>query len=769
MTRIYDFRHDVTIGGGARASTPPAARPISRVHAVAFTGASGAIEAELRGRLRLKAGDTFDFYKWQGDRDRLEQALRKDDRLEARVSARRSGSAGEAAPTVDLTYNVYRGPRTVIDISGIPGDGPVRKELARLWGQAVFDAFLLDEARNAARAAMIRDGYLRATVTATIDRRESTDEKHLVIGIQPGTRYAHPRLAFTGQKHVSAKRLDDLAATSPSPWIDPAPLTKAVIAMYRNEGFLDADVRTGTPVFDAASATLPIVIREGQAFRLESVEFVGPSARTPAVAAKAFGLLPGAALTRAAADSAVQALTASYRKDGFNAVRVTLTSQATRATGLVALTVTVDEGPRQVVRDVAVTGVSRTSPTLVSRALKLDVGQPVDLSAWAEARKRLYDSGVFRQVDIRVEPIEEAPVSAAAPHLEQPIRARVTLAEWPPLRVRYGFELDDEIKPASEATTLRPGLAADLTYRNVFGRAGSAGVAARYTKDFSATRGFYSTPSFFGWPLASTLFLARSREHRGASTSSPFVIDKYEFTAEQKFRAVRRLQVAYSYNFQRNHTFDVNVDPNDPGAFVVPAFNVARLTGTALVDTRDDLVDATRGLLFSSTVEYGASFLGSDLRFAKYFVQQNYYRTLGGGVVFATSGRLGLGAGFGEPLIGTERFHAGGGNSVRGFSQDALGPVDCLGDPAGGNALLVFNEELRFPIAWRFRGVGFLDAGNVFPTIRDLGLTTLRAGAGVGLRVQTPVALLRLDLGTPLRARPGETRLRWFFSIGQAF
>ena len=102
-------------------------------------------------------------------------------------------------------------------------------------------------------------------------------------------------------------------------------------------------------------------------------------------------------------------------------------------------------------------------------------------------------------------------------------------------------------------------------------------------------------------------------------------------------------------------------------------------------------------------------------------------------------------------------------------TEDTLGPVDVFGDPAGGNALLVFNEELRFPIAWRFRGVGFFDAGNAFATIDELSLRRLRMGAGVGLRVQTPFALLRADLGTPLAPKPGEPRVRWFFSIGQAF
>jgi len=544
---------------------------------------------------------------------------------------------------------------------------------------------------------------------------------------------------------------------------------RAVTSMYRNEGFLDAGVTVGPPAFDGDAATLPVVITEGPQFHLETVAFVGARSRPSAALEKAFPLQSGAPLTRAAADSAVQALTSSYRADGFNAVRVTLTSQATRASGLVALTVSVDEGRRQVVRNIAIEGIRRTNPALVSRELHLAVGQPVDLSSWAQARKRLFDTGVFRQVDIQAMPIDELHADSSPPVENiQPIRARVTLEEFPPLRVRYGFEVEDQVQPVSETRTLRPGVAADATYRNVFGRAVTAGLALRYTKDFEAARGFFSTPSFLGLPLTSNLFLARSREQRGMSTSEPYVVNKSELTAEQRFRAGRRLQVAYSYSFERSHTSKLHPNLDNPLAFFTLPVNIARLTATALVDTRNDLVDATRGLLLSSTFEYGAAALGSDNRFAKYFFQQNYYRTFGHGLVLATSGRLGLAAGYGQNLVSSERFLAGGGNSVRGYKQDGLGPVDFFGDP-GGNALLVFNEEIRFPIAWRFRGVWFFDAGNAFATVGDLGFGRLRAGTGVGLRVQTPYVLLRVDLGTPLGPRPGEARARWFFSIGQSF
>ena len=116
-SRIYDFRHDVTIGGAAVAKAAVSQPPASRVASVRFTGTPGVPEAELRGRLKLTEGKTFDFFRWQEDRDRLEEWLRKDGHFEARVSARRSGSRAAAAAPVDLTYDVDRGPRTIVDIS----------------------------------------------------------------------------------------------------------------------------------------------------------------------------------------------------------------------------------------------------------------------------------------------------------------------------------------------------------------------------------------------------------------------------------------------------------------------------------------------------------------------------------------------------------------------------------------------------------------------------------------------------------------------------
>ena len=176
------------------------------------------------------------------------------------------------------------------------------------------------------------------------------------------------------------------------------------------------------------------------------------------------------------------------------------------------------------------------------------------------------------------------------------------------------------------------------------------------------------------------------------------------------------------------------------------------------------------------------SWLGSDLPYLKYFAQYFHYfplrppqrkpftnEILRPRLVFATGVRFGLAQGIGGDVPTSERFYAGGSTTLRGFEQNAVGPIGVNNVPAGGNMLLVLNNELRAPLAWIVDGVVFVDIGNVFARVTDFALTDLRKSAGVGLRVRTPWFLIRGDYGVVVDRQPGERRGRFYFSIGQAF
>jgi len=137
--------------------------------------------------------------------------------------------------------------------------------------------------------------------------------------------------------------------------------------------------------------------------------------------------------------------------------------------------------------------------------------------------------------------------------------------------------------------------------------------------------------------------------------------------------------------------------------------------------------------------------------------------------VFATAVRLGISKGMGTFVPTTERFYAGGSTTLRGFEHNAVGPIGPTGIATGGDAMLLLNNELRFPLFRMFDGVGFVDIGNVFEKATDFSFSDLRETAGLGLRVRTKWVLVRGDYGFVLDAREGERKGRFYFSIGQAF
>lgn len=114
-----------------------------------------------------------------------------------------------------------------------------------------------------------------------------------------------------------------------------------------------------------------------------------------------------------------------------------------------------------------------------------------------------------------------------------------------------------------------------------------------------------------------------------------------------------------------------------------------------------------------------------------------------------------------------ERFYSGGSTSNRGWQRSMLGPPRESGRPAGGKSQLEFNLEVRHPLFWLLEGAVFVDAANVWTESLHLPPGELAYAAGLGLRLNTPIGPVRLDVARPLWH---ETK-RWqvFINIGQAF
>ncbi len=198
-------------------------------------------------------------------------------------------------------------------------------------------------------------------------------------------------------------------------------------------------------------------------------------------------------------------------------------------------------------------------------------------------------------------------------------------------------------------------------------------------------------------------------------------------------------------------------------------FFIGALPASLSYDGSNDLLDPTRGFRLALRVSPEASLQAGTFGYTRAQADASFYQPVSGTVVLAGRARLGTIFGASRDRIApSRRFYAGGGGSVRGYGFQRLGPRDpVFDDPIGGRSLAEFAIEARVRLG-DFGIVPFLDGGNIstspLPRFEDL-----RFGAGIGVRYHTRFGPIRVDLGTPLNPRPGDSRLAVYVSLGQAF
>lgn len=112
-------------------------------------------------------------------------------------------------------------------------------------------------------------------------------------------------------------------------------------------------------------------------------------------------------------------------------------------------------------------------------------------------------------------------------------------------------------------------------------------------------------------------------------------------------------------------------------------------------------------------------------------------------------GRIELGANFHDDfsaLPASQRFFAGGDQSVRGYDYQAIGTKNDDGDVIGGQYLTTASVELERRIKGNWGAAVFVDGGGAdekFPV-------KMYYGAGLGLRYRAPVGTFSVDLAHPL-------------------
>ncbi len=675
-------------------------------------------EGELLRASGLKVGQRVGPFDALDAADKLRARLEDAGHLEAEVGAWLEGAKAHV--------RVSAGPRYDWRVVG----WATPRAFARRLRAALFEDEALERGRAELLRVLIQRGHLRARVTTSVETRP--DGRTLVFGVEPGPRLRLESARFLGARALSSDELLRLAGGLSGVLADPAAARQAWLEAYRARFFLAAQVSAPRLEQHDGRLSLEVTVDEGAPARIASLTLEGGTLAADELS-RSSGLAPGDVYSDAATLTATRRLAERFVGLGHPEARVLAEA---RPRGLdFDLVLHLRAGPRIEISALDVQGAERTRAALLRVRSGLQTGRPLDVRALAAAENRLLALGTLSSARI---------TSDAA----EPGRLRLDVRERAPLALDYRLRYADETGFSVQT---------DGELRHLFGLGLVLGGRYRVGRDERDARAFLNLPLGPG-PL--TISAARLSEDlpRFVGDVDPNLRVQRELRAQQALEAFRPWVLLGGYRFKRVTLLPFQPDPID----------VAALSLSLVRETRDNPLDPRAGRFYGLDVELAPAWLASDFTFVKGSAQAFFARSRGD-VTWAQGYRLSLARGLGgQRLTSTERFKAGGAYTVRGFASDELGPF-FLGQPAGGEALLVLNQELR----WRHRsGLGtalFYDAGNVYASAGELRALRLRHALGVGLRYSSPFGLLRVDFGFPLARRATEKSWRWFFTFGQAF
>lgn len=444
-----------------------------------------------------------------------------------------------------------------------------------------------------------------------------------------------------------------------------------------------------------------------------------------------------------AADSAIEAWReASHAKAKIAEQRVIARHGQNRLSAILR----VDPGPSLKFGKVTVGGNGKVRTQRIRIIAGIEEGQEFDPAELDRAVKRLRRSGAFRSVTI-------TEGRAVADNNTLPLT--IGVVEQTPRRFGFGAEY---------STVDGVSLSAFWLHRNLLGGAERLRVEGEITGIAGETGG---TDYSFG------IRYERPATPRADvdlfSTLSWESLDEPDFTSET---------TEFTLGFTRYATDDLVVtfglgylysDVSD--AFGQQTYSLITLPLSATYDRRRNPIDAVDGYYadLELTPFHGLSGTSDG---GQLVLDARGYESFGADEQLTFAARLQIGSLFGPNLATSPpiyRFFSGGGGTVRGQDYQSLAIDLGNGRRSGGRSFLGLSAEIRQQITDSIEIVGFADWGYIgdeaFPDLSD----NTHSGVGLGLRYDTGIGPIRLDIATPAGGSTTASDFYLYVGIGQAF
>jgi outer membrane protein insertion porin family len=759
--------------------------------------------ARVRGSA-IRNGKSYSLRNIQNATQYLEAQLIDHDYLGSRVQM----AGAEYDPSThraDIRFDVTPGERAHVVVEGVHLRARTRRKLLPIYQIAGLDPELIQESRENLISNFQAKGYFDIAVQS--DVQPAPNGQTILFRIIKGTRHKVTEVAIVGNQKLPGDQLRSHVKVQKGRFFShgafSARLLKTSIdnleRVYQAEGFSSAKV-TSEVKKNGGDISVQFRVDEGPQDIVEALHVVGNNTvPVSSLAPQGLKVSEGEPYSTKKVDEDRNQIGAQYLRMGYLNANFRATARpVAKNPHRLEVTYTISEGPKVILGSVTTLGAKVTRQSLIDRTVQLKSETPLREDDLMGAEGRLYSLGIFDWAEID-------PRRQITTQTDEDVLVKLHEARQNEIKYGFGFEVVNRGGNVPGGTIALPGLPpvgvpsnfetsektfwgprgtfqySRLNFRGLGETLTLAALGARLVQRGSAS---YIDPHFLGTSWTSNLTLSGERNSENPIYTSRQGDFGFQLERPLNTSGTKTLTVRYDYRQTAltDLLFPQLVDPEDRHV------RLSTLSGTFAKDTRDQALDAHKGMY--QTVELGINpiALGSSVNFARLRAQQAYYKEIGKGIVWANSLRIGAEQEFaGSRVPLSELFFSGGGSTLRGFPLNGAGPqrsVTVCGNPSdastcaqitvptGGRELVILNSEFRIPLPLK-KGLGivaFYDGGNVFQHVgfNDFGSNYTNT-LGIGLRYATPIGPVRLDLGHNFNPLTGIKSTQFFVTLGQAF
>jgi outer membrane protein assembly complex protein YaeT len=670
--------------------------------------------------------------------------------------------------TVQPSIDIEAGPKILIQVSGVHVSRGKLKELVPIYQERSIDADLLTEGERNLQRYFQSIGYFGARVS--YDEKSASDNGAETIQYQVVHGPSHRLVAVLihGNRYFSTQLIRERLLTTPAEFPryprgrfsddNLRADVQSIETLYQSNGF--QNVKISYKVIDdylgaRSQIAVDITINEGPQTLVSGLTISGIALPDELAVRQMLASGVGQAFSQVNVAYDRDTILRYFYDQGF--LDAAFEFSVTHGSDLahVRLAYVVTPGERSYVRNIFVTGLHTTRPSLVLDRISLKRGEPLSLSKQTDTQRRLSDLGIFAKVDSALQNPDGSEDSKSVLYDITEARHYALTVGVGAQIARIGGGVTTLDNPAG-TTGFAPRVAIGITRENFLGLGQTLGLQTAVSTIRQRAALTYFIPQFVSndkLSLTTTALIDESNDIRTFSSS------RKEVSMQLGERLSRQYTLQYRFVFRHVTESNLKINP-----LLVPLLSqpeTVGLTEVSLIqDRRDDPTDAHRGVYTTLDLGYAPAFFGSQTQFARGLVRNSTYHQITRNLVFARSTQFGLITRTGgHPTIPLpERLYSGGSTSLRAFPDFQAGPRDLVtGFPLGGNALFINNLEMRFPVyGENLGGVIFHDAGNVFSSPGDMSFRFRQSNLqdfnylvhdfGLGIRYRTPIGPLRVDL-----------------------